>query len=263
MARMATDGVAHAGPVDARDEPRGAAGARGRWVLPAAAAVVLAIGAWNYRWMSDDAFITLRVVKQLVAGHGPVFNVGERVEASTSPLWTFVLAVFDVLTPIRLEWIAVLLGIALTIAGFVCIMVGSSLLFGGRSRADMLVPAGALVLAVYAPMWKFASSGLETGLSFLWLGACLVVLARATRGNEPIPVWGLVVLGLGPLVRPDFLLYSLAFVALAAVFEAGNGRRVRAVAVAFALPVAYQLFRMGYYGSVVPNTALAKEASRP
>ena len=38
-------------------------------------------------------------------------------------------------------------------------------------------------------------------------------------------------------------------------------RRVRFDLVAiFALPVAYQIFRMGYYATVVPNTALAKDA---
>ena len=31
---------------------------------------------------------------------------------------------------------------------------------------------------------------------------------------------------------------------------------------AFALPVAYEVFRMGYYGALVPNPAIAKEASR-
>jgi len=34
------------------------------------------------------------------------------------------------------------------------------------------------------------------------------------------------------------------------------------VALVAALPLAYQIFRMGYYGVLVPNTAIAKEASR-
>ena len=43
--------------------------------------LVFTIAAWHYRWMSDDGFINLRVVSELRAGHGPVFNPGERVEA--------------------------------------------------------------------------------------------------------------------------------------------------------------------------------------
>jgi arabinofuranosyltransferase len=39
-------------------------------------------------------------------------------------------------------------------------------------------------------------------------------------------------------------------------------RRIRSDVIAiFALPVAYQLFRMGYYASLVPSTALAKDAA--
>jgi hypothetical protein len=30
----------------------------------------------------DDVFITLRYAANLAAGHGPVYNIGERVEAS-------------------------------------------------------------------------------------------------------------------------------------------------------------------------------------
>src|SRR5262245_15761645 len=48
--------------------------------------VIFIIGAWKYRWMSDDGFINLRVVTELRAGHGPVFNPGERVEAYRSAL---------------------------------------------------------------------------------------------------------------------------------------------------------------------------------
>ena len=43
------------------------------------------------RWMSDDGFINCRVAQNVLDGNGPVFNVGERVEAVTSPLWIAVL----------------------------------------------------------------------------------------------------------------------------------------------------------------------------
>ena len=71
-----------------------------------------------YRHVADDAVINLRVTAQLLAGNGPVFNPGERVEAVTSPLWVAVLTVSSVLTPVRLEWLAVVLGIALPSSGW-------------------------------------------------------------------------------------------------------------------------------------------------
>jgi arabinofuranosyltransferase len=74
-----------------------------------------------------------------------------------------------------------------------------------------------------------------------------------------------VLLGLGPLVRPELSLLSLAFVVVVLATEWRDrawGARCALVAAAFALPVAYQVFRMGYYASLVPNSGIAKEASR-
>ena len=48
------------------------------------AVIMLAMG-WHRRWMNEDAFINLRIVDQIFAGHGPVFNAGERVEAYDEP----------------------------------------------------------------------------------------------------------------------------------------------------------------------------------
>jgi arabinofuranosyltransferase len=256
---------------------------RRRWLqvaLLVAPVLVLAAGAWARHWMSDDGFINLRVVSMIKSGHGPVFNAGERVEAGTSPLWVWTLAFADVITPFRLEWVAVVTGIGLSVAGVAFAIAGSRLLAGPRDRAELLVPVGAAVVVALAPMWTFASSGLENGLTYAWLGACLWTLARWARPSREGPTAspvvqpsqdrglssiGAVLIGLGPLVRPELALVSA--VLLAAVHLDGRRHdtwrdRRRTVATALALPVAYQLFRMGYYASLVPNPAVAKEASR-
>ncbi|MEK6222134.1 MAG: hypothetical protein N2D54_07785 [Chloroflexota bacterium] len=38
-------------------------------------------------WMNDDAVITLRSISNFDAGYGPVYNLGERVQTFTHPLW--------------------------------------------------------------------------------------------------------------------------------------------------------------------------------
>jgi len=43
-------------------------------------------------WLTDDALITLRTVRNLLDGFGPVWNIGERVQVYTHPLWMFVLS---------------------------------------------------------------------------------------------------------------------------------------------------------------------------
>jgi hypothetical protein len=69
--------------------------------------IVLGFLAWSHRWTADDGFIHLRVVDQLLHGHGLVFNAGERVEASTSPLWVVGLGLGRIilLGRVRLEYI--------------------------------------------------------------------------------------------------------------------------------------------------------------
>jgi arabinofuranosyltransferase len=112
-------------------------------------------------------------------------------------------------------------------------------------------------------VWVFATSGLETGLTFGWLGACLWVLASWAREHDAsISLPSVAVLGVGWLVRPDLAIFSAVFLTVVLLGEWRQGnpwRRVAIVGAALALPLAYQLFRMGYYGSLVPNTAVAKE----
>ena len=71
-------------------------------------ALMILVGGWSHRWMDEDAFINFRIVDQIFAGHGPVFNAGQRIEAATSPLWLFVLVVGRALfgSFVSMEWIA-------------------------------------------------------------------------------------------------------------------------------------------------------------
>jgi arabinofuranosyltransferase len=231
--------------------------------------VILVWMGWQHRWMCDDAFINFRIVKQILAGHGPVFNTGQRVEAATSPLWVGVLAVLDLVTPFRLESISVVASIAATAGGLAFAMVGTRRALLALGVTGTFIPLGALVYVALPPAWDFATSGLEVGLSVLWLGLawwCLTgrLAPDSTRSVPWKPWWVPVVLGLGPLIRPDFLVFSVFFLAallLLAGTRAGWRSHVAALALAGAVPVGAELFRMAYYGNVVPNTALAKEGS--
>jgi arabinofuranosyltransferase len=225
---------------------------------------------WTHRWTADDAFFNFRVVDHLLAGNGPVFNEGERVEIYTSTLWVAVLAVVHgVLSFVAVEWIAVVLGLTLAVAGLAAATVGARLLHGELSA--MALPVGALVFAALPPAWDYATSGLETGLSFAWLGGVFLALVATERfpgrdrpGRRLPNRFDLlaVAIGLGPLVRPDFVVFSAAFfVALLAVQRPASIRSaLRPLLLMLALPVAYQVFRMGYFALLVPNTGLAKEA---
>ncbi|WP_344971515.1 hypothetical protein [Streptosporangium fragile] len=220
------------------------------------AAAVMALAGWQNRWISDDGLIAVRTVRQLLAGNGPVFNVGERVEANTSTAWTYLVAAVSWLSRGDVAYVAVLLGLACTVGAVVSAMAGTVRLYGGARR---FLPAGVLIVLALPPFWDFATSGLETGLVFLWIGLSWWLLVRAAREGPVLPL--VVVLGLAPLVRPELaLVYPVFFGVLLMLRWPGWRAATRWFALSVALPVAYQIFRMGYYGLLVPNTALAKEA---
>ncbi|WP_329067892.1 hypothetical protein [Amycolatopsis sp. NBC_01480] len=61
-------------------------------VITVVAVVLIAILGYLTRWICDDGLIFTRAVEQILAGSGPVYNLGERAETSTSALWQWLLA---------------------------------------------------------------------------------------------------------------------------------------------------------------------------
>ncbi|MFT4294352.1 MAG: hypothetical protein QM582_02945 [Micropruina sp.] len=230
-------------------------------LLPAA---VVGVQTWLRRWVSDDGFINVRVVLQLVAGNGPTYNLNERVEVGTSTLWL----AFVTLGKLAAPWaevgeVMVWLGTGFITLAMLLLGLGALHLVPPRSK--VVLPLGTALLAGLTPFWDFGTSGLETSLTFCWIAACFWALARrwANRPRHPLPAWRpwpiAVLIGLGVLIRPDLALVSLVFgIMLLCQSERRIGGWLAAAGFALAIPVGYEIFRMGYYASLVPNTALAK-----
>ncbi len=229
-------------------------------ILPAAWGVL----GWRQRWIADDGLIVARTVREILAGHGPVFNPGERVEADTSVLWTWLLALLTWARRLALYTVIVGRGLLLAPLGLLLALLGARELHRRHSPDQVLLPAGALVVVALPPFWDFVTSGLEDSLIFCWLGLCWWLLAGLRPGSRRRARWLAFVAGLGWLVRPDMAIGTVAFLAALWYIERPAGRRLAVLAaVAGAVPLAYQVFRMGYYGLLVPNTAVAKDASSP
>ncbi|MER5176820.1 hypothetical protein ABT009_00305 [Streptomyces sp. NPDC002896] len=240
-----------------------AAARRLRWwntlVITVPAAAVLALG-YSHRWVGDDALIYTRAVRQILAGNGPVHNIGERAETSTGTLWQWLLALGGLVTGTDPALLAVVLGLVTTVAGWLLAGDAARRLHGGAR----LVPVGVLVLLPVAAVWDYATSGLETGLITFWPAGCwwLMVTGASRAASGRRRALTAAAFGLGPLVRPDLALVTGVFLVVwYALLRPGVRSALAQAAAALALPLAYEVFRAGYYGVLVPLPGLAKEAS--
>ena len=132
------------------------------------AVVVAALGfygGWQRRWMSDDGLIVLRTVRNLLAGNGPVFNAGERVETNTSTLWQYIIYIGALISGSRLETIALWAALVFTTVALFIAAVATAKLYQGNNR--LLLPFGGILYISLPPARDFATSGLEWGLSLL------------------------------------------------------------------------------------------------
>ncbi|HZN40731.1 MAG TPA: hypothetical protein VFD82_18140, partial [Planctomycetota bacterium] len=123
-------------------------------------------------WISDDAFITLRVVENWLAGYGPRWNVDERVQTYTHPLWLFLLTGSRACTG---EYFVTTIVVSIALATLAALLLARTAQRGAVAVLALLVASRAF--------GDFATSGLETPLVMLLLAALAHVDARTPPGG--------------------------------------------------------------------------------
>ena len=212
----------------------------------------------KFAWMSEDALITLRHVDNFLSGNGAVFNPGERVEGYTHTLWFWLVSLLR------------LIGFppkgAMVLPGVIFSAVSLYLLFfvlgRGADRKVAISFSGALLIGM-SSFIDFGTSGLESSLSYLLLIIFAVFITRGWWENHPA-ILGLVVT-LMTFNRPDFGIF-LIFALIFYTFYYFRRRIPLKTVLLYGLPPTillgiYEIFRMGYYGSVFPNPFFAKSGS--
>jgi len=232
-----------------------------RWLLLAAAIGALGAHAgYYYPFFSDDALITLRYSRRFAQGLGLTWTDGERVEGYTDLLW--------VLLNVPSTWLG---ADALTWARALDFIGGALAVWAvAAGTGDVRTPdpwrlfSGGLLVALASPIAVWSEAGLEHGFMFGVQGWCLVL---AMRGLEVRPGATRNLLAAGALGGALVLLRADGMVLVGALglglLLAQPGRDgLRRMVVFGLLPAALLggqlLFRRAYYGTWVPNTALAK-----
>lgn len=199
-------------------------------------------------WVSDDAYITYRVVDNLLNGYGLTWNVAERVQVYTHPLWMFMNALLVGFT--REVYTT---GIVLSIVVSVAALAIFALRVASTPHAALL---GLVALLFSHAFVDYSTSGLENPLTHALLALFLFFWFRARHDGRRAK-WLTAVAGLGFLTRADFVLLVAPALVLA-LMELPRREALKALLVAFVPVFAWEMFSLLYYGSLVPNTAYAK-----
>ncbi len=212
---------------------------------------VYAIEIARTAWIADDAAITLRTVLNFINGYGARFNLDERVQAYTHPLWFLLISALSLISNN-------VFASTLWLSG-ACSLGALWLLL--RSRHSLMngtvVVAGLLLSKAYI---DFSASGLENPLSHLIaLSTAIAALRFATDPDERWLRLSCLGVGAAYLTRPDLILIVLPLVALVVIQQRPSPGVLVRSALFGAVPVlAWTAMATYYYGSLFPNPAYAK-----
>ena len=218
-----------------------------RWAPSLGLALLFATGvmAWTLtqpKLSFDDAYITYRYARNIAHGQGFVYNPGERVLGTTTPLYALVLAGLSLIWP-DIPALSFIVG-GLGWAGLVLLVYAI-----GRAAGS---PAAGLIAALFVATDQLTNStlGMETTL---YVGLCLLafclLLVRRPRGAA-------FVAGLAFIMRWDGILVILVIGLAELIRQRRLPWQMALVWLAVAAP--WLVFSQLYFGSIFPNTFFAK-----
>jgi len=204
--------------------------------------------AFKFNFTQDDAYITFRYVENFVNGDGLVFNIGERVEGYTNFLWTLLL-ILGRLAGLELVMLSRILGVICG-AGTILVLYFLSGRFFSKSnlwRGMVCLLFGSSLSFAY---WSIA--GLETAAFTLALTASIYLYIKRSYMFGPVAV-------LATLLRPEGILVFAILLLYDIIYARKLSRYLLVTAAVYILSLLpFGIFKLYYYGGLLPNTFYAK-----
>ena len=129
-------------------------------------------------WLSDDAYITFRTIDNFIDGHGLTWNIGERVQAFTHPLWMFIISIFYVFTN-EFYFTSVSVSIGISLLTFFLLLKKISI-----SPLNSII-AG-LILVFSKAFVDYSTSGLENPLTHLLIVLFFIIYFGTADGKKKL-----------------------------------------------------------------------------
>jgi hypothetical protein len=232
--------------------------------LGGVAVVVLAIVAHlggRLIYVLDDPAIHLSVAEHLVRDGTWGVSAGSFESASSSPLWTLLVAPGVLAGSVVRDWIPLVLNVAAGVGVIVLLGRNQTVIRPSRGRPlDVAVTVLLVIVVLFLP--GLAVVGMEHTLHMALVLAAVVLVHRRSLGQtDRLPSWApLALVALGTTVRFEtaFVALGLAVAVVAAEGRAGL-RRAAALLAASAVPIAaLGILNRAMGGGWLPNSILAK-----
>jgi arabinofuranosyltransferase len=222
-------------------------------------------------FVSDDAYISFRYARNLSEYGQLTFTLGERVEGYSNFLWTVLLGGFH-FVGFSIPIISIILGVGFSMVSLLILWKLSIEIKGNSTDLDHIIHwSSPLILVLWAPFAAWSSGGLET---MMFTTLALFSIFLTIKKSKSRLLWGASWV-LTALTRPEgAILFTIAFIwlfidTLADYFKEKQGFQLLALFKHF-LPLIYGsilfsitygiffLWRIYYYGEILPNTWYAK-----
>lgn len=206
-------------------------------------------------WVAEDAYISFRTIDNFVHGYGLRWNIAERVQSFTHPLWLMLLTPFYAVYENIYFW-AILLSYALSAV--------TVLLLVRKAVQGDVWQALVVCLSIFASkaFMDYTSSGLENPLSFFLTFALFsTFFCKSKLSDERRFFWLCFWSALCAVNRQDLILLAVPMLA----YEGHKLWRSRSwwtvlklMLLGFFPLLAWLSFSLVYYGFLFPNTYYAK-----
>lgn len=131
---------------------------------------------YKISWIDDDAMISFKSALNLVKGYGLTYNISERVQSFSNPLWTLIISIAYFFTN-EFFYTAMVLNLFLTFVLIILIIK--------FSNNDNLIILGLFAFLFSKAFVEFSSSGLENSLGHL-LTAMAIISYTKIKVNDSL-----------------------------------------------------------------------------
>ena len=194
----------------------------------------------------EDAFITFRIARHLAEGVGFVYNNGERILGTTSPLFALLLGGRIAIVSKNIILGARIINLITSTSSLIFLLLALRKI--GASKFQQI--AVLIIFALSVKLIVLEVGGMETALViFLMIASWYLFLTRRF-------VWTSIILGLLVLTRLDLFIWPVSILLIEMISHPKNALRMGIIVLLIVFP--WIIFSLNYFGSPIPHTINAK-----